>query len=369
MGDSRDGQSPEHLRRILAPARFDRRRRLQELYTWIGNNALFAQYNHPYGWGAKKRSVRRLDVGNYGIALYSSTAKFVEAADPVVQSMSIICTVAGGHIGGKHADSTKKTHRDVHSKAWKEYLKHLDMGLHLSPAGNQDTHGKNPGSVTAARTGVWVDSFDLAGISAAFKANRVFATEDDELAVAFVVEYEGETYWMGETVPLVSEEDDVTAHVFVQQKAGTDSTSEGPYTITIFSDSDGVGGQKAAEWDSHTLNGNTLEISLPVVDGEYILIEVTEQEGKDNPVGDGEDEVGEDGSDGEDGKRDDLNDSAWTSPIWFVLAEATQPAFVWSRRSAVYHDHDCWAVARIGDANRREGNAPPAGKRKHECSS
>lgn len=54
------------------------------------------------------------------------------------------------------------------------------------------------------------------------------------------------------------------------------------------------------------------EITVPVVDGEYIFLEVTEQEGKDNPVGDGIDEE-EPFS-----QRDNLNDSAWTSPIWFT---------------------------------------------------
>jgi hypothetical protein len=46
---------------------------------------------------------------------------------------------------------------------------------------------------------------------------------------------------------------------------------------------------------------------------------VTEQNGKDNLVGDGFDEFNNiTGAHDSDGHRDDLNDSAWTTPIWFV---------------------------------------------------
>ncbi len=44
-----------------------------------------------------------------------------------------------------------------------------------------------------------------AGIADGITANRIFATEDDELAVALQIEHEGETFWMGETVPLGAE--------------------------------------------------------------------------------------------------------------------------------------------------------------------
>ena len=72
------------------------------------------------------------------------------------------------------------------------------MGFHLSPAANQDTHGKNPGAVTAARTGVWASALSYDGIISGIQANRVFASEDDEMAVALQVEHGGKTYWMGE---------------------------------------------------------------------------------------------------------------------------------------------------------------------------
>ena len=134
----------------------------------------------------------------------------------------------------------------------------------------------------------------------------------------------------------------------------------------MFSDSDGIGGAKAAEWETFDIPAsNTLEVILPVVAGEYLFLEVRETAGKDNAVGDGEDISSENGEPGADGERDNLNDSAWTSPVWFVLDESSN-SFVWSKRSSVYHDPDCFVVGRIGSANRREGPAPE-GKEKHDC--
>lgn len=343
-----------------------------DLFSWAAANAQFVQFNHPYAWSAK--SNRKKHVGNFGENLYPTTEAFVEAVGPIAKTVSVISSVAGGHLSGKHRDSEEKTHRDRHEKGWSHYLKFLNMGFHLSPAANQDTHSTNWGTVTAARTAAWADSFSYAALMDAFKRNRVYVTEDDELAVAFRVKYKNASYWMGETVGLSSSEEDVQLEISVWQAAGSDgdSTEEGPYTVSIYTDADGIGGQTATLLD--TVHGvktkEVLRRPLQVSPGQYVFIEVTEENGKDNLEGDGEDEVDNaTGEHGADGKRDDLNDSAWTTPIWFSEGSAaTEPAFVWSKRSDMYHDANCWAVARIGQANRQSAATPPANKRKHNCS-
>ncbi len=68
----------------------------KDLYTWIANNAAFAQFNHPYAWQSKPKAKRRNDVGNFGENLFTTTEDFVGVAD-TVELMSIICTVKGGH--------------------------------------------------------------------------------------------------------------------------------------------------------------------------------------------------------------------------------------------------------------------------------
>ena len=292
-----------------------------DLYAWATTNAEFVQFNHPYAWSAK--SNRNKDIGNFGIELYADTATFVALVDPIVKTMPIITTVKGGHINGQHANATNKTHREIHTKAEREWRKHLNMGFHLSPVANQDTHRTNWGVVTAARTAVWVGTNSYRGLMNGIKANRVYATEDDELVVAFQVEYKGRRHWMGETVTLDSAEDDVDVLVRIWQATGSDgdATDEGPYTVTIFSDWDGIGNRTAAAWDviENIPEKELRRIRVPVQSGEYIYIQVTEQNGGDNPVGDGEDVFNnQTGDHAADGNRDDMNDSAWTTPIWFT---------------------------------------------------
>lgn len=103
-------------------------------------------------------------------------------------------------------------------------------------------------------------------------------------------------------------------------------------------------------------------IPLRTARGQYLYLVVTEQNGKDNPVGEGEHiYINGTGASGADGKRDDPNESAWTSPVSFVQtapAGPEAPTFVWSKNSSVYHDPNCFVVPAIGAANRREGPTP-----------
>ena len=292
-----------------------------DLFVWAANNAEFIQLNHPYSWGDKDN--KNTDVGNFGQGLYASTQVWVDALDPVAKTITLIATVAGGHISGKYAKSTKKTHRDGLKEYW--YKRFLNYGFHVSPAANQDTHRKNFGTVTAARTAVWAEDSTYDELMEGFRANRVYATEDDEMAVVFQVRYQGKTYWMGETVPLEDEEQDVEVLVRVWQVAGSDgdSTNEGPYTVELLSDWDGVGDRFATEWDQWEVPQNSLVArTVPAVAGEYFYLRITEQNGKDNPIGDGEDVfVNGTNTHQTDGKRDNMNDNAWTSPVWFVAEE------------------------------------------------
>jgi hypothetical protein len=191
-----------------------------KLIAWAKTNAGFIQFNHPDTWDREPK--RNKKVGNYGRALYVNDAAFLSAADGTVKTISIISTVKGGHISGDHKHSTAKTHREVHTENFKHYKRFLNLGFRLSPAANQDTHWKNWGTVTAARTAVWADAASYEDLMKAFKANRVYATEDDEMVVAFQAEYKGKRYWMGETVALESDEDDVDLIVRVWQALGSD---------------------------------------------------------------------------------------------------------------------------------------------------
>lgn len=299
----------------------------KKLYDWAATNAKFLQCNHPYSWNWK--SNRNKAVGNFAEKQFPSLSDFVSTVGPQLGTMSVICSVHGGHISGKFRDSEEKIHRDIHRDHFGVFTEFLNKGFQLSPAANQDTHGKNWGTVTAARTAVWADSVAYDGLIEGLQNNCVYATEDDELAIGFQAHVDGKRYWMGETVPMASSQAAVT-------KSFTDVPANADFTIP-----------------------------LNAVNGEYCFLQVTEQNGKDNPVGNGEDEIDNaTGDEAADGKRDDMNDSAWTTAIWFNSSNAD---FVWSKNSALYHDHDCWVVPFIGATNRRSGPTKPTGHTKHNC--
>lgn len=283
-----------------------------ELLSWARANAKFITFNHPNSGGRKA-------VGNYGEKRYASRDAFVTAADPIVAAVDIITSVRGGHITGDLAKREDKTHRMMQ---WEKfYQQYLNMGFHLAPGANHDTHRRNAGTVTAARTAAWADAMTYEDLMSAFRANRVYTTEDDELAVSMRVTYQGETYWMGDTIDLNATTANVTLKVKVWQVAGSDGDpiDEGPYTVEVVSDWQGKGGRLASVWATYETNANgELTRTIPVNAGEYFYLVITEHNGKDNPVGDGTDEFNnETGEEGADGKRDNMNDMAWTAPIWF----------------------------------------------------
>ncbi len=106
-----------------------------------------------------------------------------------MKTVSVITTVHGGHLNCPLRHSEDKTHRKM---PWHNYYKKfVNMGFHISPSASQDTHSENWGTVTAARTAVWGDSVSYDDLMAGSKANRVYASEDDELVGAFQVEYSG----------------------------------------------------------------------------------------------------------------------------------------------------------------------------------
>ena len=192
-----------------------------ELLAWAAAHADFAQFNHPASWRTAQH--RNQAVGNFGENLFATTAAFAQAANATVRTCSVISTVPGGHISGALRHSEAKTHRDVSDKNFREFTRFLNAGLRLAPAANQDTHWRNWGTVTASRTAVWATTPTYEGFVEAVKARRVYATEDDELAVAFQVRYRDAVHWMGESVALTEDETDVELLVRIGQGPGRDT--------------------------------------------------------------------------------------------------------------------------------------------------
>jgi len=186
------------------------------------------------------------------------------------------------------------------------YRRYLNMGFRLAPIGDHDNHRANWGRHTAARTAVWADELTAEKFTEAYKARRVYATEDNELAVAFL----SQGKWMGSEVAVPAAGETRTFTVMITQMADTDTgqvQNEGPYIIELFGDEDGIGGNEA-ERLRFTFNGQlrssievvqgaTVQFTRPVKAGEYYYLHVREKNGRD--------------AGGEEA-------DAWTAPIFFV---------------------------------------------------
>src|SRR5688572_30733679 len=95
------------------------------------------------------------------------------------------------------------------------------MGFRIAPVGDHDNHRSNWGRHTAARTGVWARELTLEGFVEAYKARRVFATEDNELSVVFMLG----NNWMGSEVQVPAAGGMRTFTVRIDQMVDTDTGS------------------------------------------------------------------------------------------------------------------------------------------------
>lgn len=107
--------------------------------------------------------------------------------------------------------------------------------------------------------------------------------------------------------------------VWQAKSSDGDLLQEGPYSVELMSDADGPGGHLACLRDTLRLESHEeTKHRVTVRDGGYLYLRIHETNGRDNPIGDGADETNNgSGHAGADGLRDDLDDSAWTTPIWF----------------------------------------------------
>lgn len=261
-----------------------------------GNADLLVQLNHPND-GDLDRS--------YGRRAFPAT---VAGEQQFVQTFGDVYFAIEHINNSNHSNentSEVNEHRDGDGLSF-HYRSYLNMGLRLAPVGDHDNHRANWGRHTAARTGVWARELTKAGFVEAYKARRMFATEDNELAVAFRC---GEK-WMGDsaTVPANGALREFTVNI--DQIADTDAATkqdEGPYIVELFGDEDGVGGAIAERVSVTTSSGaesasvrvetgGEIKLQRQVKPGSYYFIHVRETQGQDSG-----------------GSQDD----AWTAPIFF----------------------------------------------------
>lgn len=258
------------------------------------NPLLLVQLNHPNLVPNSTAYGRNAFSGSNG------TRNFVNFFKDTYIGIEHINNARGGNANDKELNA----HQDGNNLA-SHYRAYLNMGFRLAPIGDHDNHRANWGRHTAARTGVWANGLKPEQFVEAYKERRVFATEDNEMAVAFLT---GDQ-WMGSVIQIPAGGELRTFKVFIDQIPDTDSgelQNEGPYLVKLFVD-DAPGGP-VARVSNIGFNGESVgsifapageivEFTFRVRPGMYCYIHVSEMNDKDAG-----------------GKRAD----AWTAPFFFT---------------------------------------------------
>jgi len=126
---------------------------LTELYRWLGERPdALAQFNHP-GLG-----------GTFG-----------GQEDPGGNRALVSLQEVGN---GSDESKPQRVFQEELLSSW-------NNGWRLGPTFGSDTHDCRWGEDTAARTGVWLDSLTESAIMSALRSGRVFASEDQNLAIGW----------------------------------------------------------------------------------------------------------------------------------------------------------------------------------------
>ncbi len=237
----------------------------------------------------------------------------------------------------------------------KDYWFYLNQGFRLAPTANQDNHFLNWGTITRARTAVLADRLTKANILSALKARRVYATEDQNLQVRFLVNGQQ----MGSVIRTTQAQD-----LSIEVEIADPDEPNAQYTVELYRDD--VGGDMIEEpaEESELEGDGTIHFSEQRFESGKIFFFI---------------KVSQEGADG----REEL---AWTAPVWVEFGEplppivgptstptptpgVTTPAtqgFVHSRNREIYHFPNCADAARIKAENRVETTEPPEDKTLHK---
>lgn len=243
------------------------------------NPRLLMQLNHPNSNPVPK---------NYGRDNFSGANGLNDFVNSFKDTYLAIEHINNSKLGNANS-AELNAHQDGNSLE-SYYRKYLNMGFRLAPIGDHDNHRSNWGRHTAARTGVWANGLTADEFVEAYRARRVYATEDNEMAVAFLTDDK----WMGSLIGVPSAGELKKFKVFVNQDADTDSgqlQNEGPYLVELITD-DAVGGPlpriRNIIFDGQSVgsvyvkSGDTVEFQYRVRPGTYCYIHVTEKGGKDS---------------------------------------------------------------------------------------
>jgi hypothetical protein len=125
---------------------------------------------------------------NHPLVSQFDSFKYNNFGDKVINLIEVLS-------GPAFSDSTEEKER-----SWnylETYIFALESGWHIGAVANQDNHHSNWGLTTKSRTGVVSQSLTKKEIIEALQSRRIFATEDKNLELIFMLD---DKYWMGEII-------------------------------------------------------------------------------------------------------------------------------------------------------------------------
>lgn len=287
------------------------------------------QFNHP-------SKEFRDDSTEYGLDDFDSVPERLRRLSPYVRLIEVLN-------GPGTINQTGQTPTVTQA----DYLDYLDAGFKVGPSGDQDNHWKNWGRSTEARTGVIADALTKPKILEALRNRHVYATQDKNLKVIFLVN----GHLCGDVVapPPAGSALNITYSLVDADEP------EASYKIEVFSGM--PGGGRATAIEAVTTEGNnapdhpkSIEDVAFTEEHQYVFFKIRQR------------------------GEDDNADHVWTAPVWFeatapvpVVVE-TPPAgdFVASKKSTIYHHASCRFAAGIKPANKVTAAEATRGRTLHE---
>lgn len=304
------------------------------------------QFNHPdFRQDANPNTKPKERENDYGFDDYHKD--FAELLRHAEKNVSLIELVSGPALTKEGTNLPIKSG----NRHERDYWFYLNQGFHLAPTANQDNHFINWGTITRARTAVLADRLTKANILRALKARRVYATEDHNLQVRFLVNGQQ----MGSVIRTPQAQD-----LAIEVEIADPDEPNAQYRVELYRDE--VGGEmiEGAIEESELEGDGTVSFSGQRFESGNVFFFV---------------KISQEGTDG----REEF---AWTAPVWVELGEPIPPppeptptpgvtpapaqTFVHSRNSSVFHFANCADVARIKPENRIESDVQPEDKTLHK---
>ena len=248
----------------------------------------------------------------YGIDDFDNRAAWLAALSPHVRLMNIV--------NGPSHEATFKAGAPSES----EFLRYLNLGLHVAPTADQDNHLPNWGDAADTRTGIIAASLTKANILDAMRERHVYASEDRNLRIIGKVngQHFGKIF-SGNEVPQAGGDLQITLSI------NDDDEPDAFYTIDVYRDTPGDNAvADVIKQIHHTGNGMVTLDGIKYTGGnQYFFIKLTQTD---------DDAVKE--------------DRVWLAPFWFEPGGASpSPGTVTAVALSVNEVTEEAVITNIGD--------------------